>query len=197
MQPLAHARAETAPRPVLLAVVGMIGLALAGTVLFRLTSVPPQPVPAEPLSDSLSLLFRDAEDGSVLALDAQTSRLLRRYAPGSGGFTRGMLRGLSRQRGARGLDLAEPYVLGRRADGRLVLRDPMLEVDIVLDAFGTSNRSVFEALITEPGVAAAGGAGLHSAGPPAATSGAAPPTGGDPADGELETRFKSSGDNRS
>jgi putative photosynthetic complex assembly protein len=134
------------PRPVVFAIVGVVVLALAAAGFFRLGGHAPD-ASAVPLSDARSVLFRDAPDGSVVVLDAASGELVRRYAAGSGGFTRGMMRGLSRQRSARGISLSLPFVIGWRGDRRLILRDPSTSTDIVLDAFGRSNRSVFEALI--------------------------------------------------
>ncbi len=134
------------PRALRVAIVGMVVLALASAVWVRLAGGGGV-APLVPLSEARSLLFRDAADGSVLVFDATDDRLVRRYAAGSGGFTRGMMRGLSRQRSARGISLGLPFVIGWREDRRLILRDPSTRTDIVLDAFGMSNRSVFEALL--------------------------------------------------
>ncbi|MEM8769908.1 MAG: photosynthetic complex assembly protein PuhC [Pseudomonadota bacterium] len=99
-----------------------------------------------PLTGVTVLRFTDAADGSIRALHVPSGEERARFESGTNGFARGLLRGLSRERRLHGIDQNEPFLLGRTVDGRLTLRDPTLATDIVLDAFGSTNRDVFRQL---------------------------------------------------
>ena len=66
---------------------------------------------------------------------------------GEGGFLRGALRVMARERRMRGLGGEAPFELVGRADGRLTLLDPATGQRIDLEAFGPTNAGAFAALL--------------------------------------------------
>ena len=140
------------PRPALLGAAALVLFALASVTWVR-SSAPDGVAVPPPLSDAHRFEFRDAADGAVLVLDPDSGAVIWRYPAGTSGFARGLLRGLARERQLRGISMTEPFVVGHRDDGRLLIRDPATATDIVLDAFGSSNRAVFEALLAVSGPA--------------------------------------------
>ncbi len=101
--------------------------------------------PVAPLTEPAQLVFHWEADGSIRVLSASTGAELGHYA--ATGFVWGLVRSLERERRRFGVELSEPYVLGRNDDARLTLRDPALDRDLVFDAFGSSNRKAFETLL--------------------------------------------------
>jgi len=100
-----------------------------------------------------ALHFEDQADGSVRVLDArpgQAPQLLQVIDAGAGGFLRGALRALVRQRRAAGLGAEAPFVLTARADGRLTLVDPATNERVDLESFGPTNAAVFAKLLAAP-----------------------------------------------
>jgi putative photosynthetic complex assembly protein len=95
---------------------------------------------------SRSLLFTDRSDGGIDVIDA-TSRERVTTVAGEGGFLRGALRALARERIRDGLGPQQPFVLIGRSDGRLTLLDPQTSKRIDLEAFGPTNASAFSALL--------------------------------------------------
>ena len=63
------------------------------------------------------------------------------------GFVRGVMRGLARDRRARGIDNRPPFTLTLWRDGELSLTDTATGRTIELSAFGPTNRATFAALL--------------------------------------------------
>ena len=104
---------------------------------------------------SRDLLFKDLKDGGVDVSDAGTSEHVYTVLPTTGGFLRGVLRGLVRDH--RKVDRAIGYAfhLTRWADGRLSLEDPTTHESFELEAFGSTNELVFaQFLETSPKMSA-------------------------------------------
>jgi len=99
------------------------------------------------LTAARSLRFSDADAGTIVVVDAKSGARVAQFASGTNGFARGFLRGLARERRRFGVPVDAPYLLGRNDEDRLTLRDPALHRDIVFDAFGSTNRDVFESLL--------------------------------------------------
>lgn len=92
------------------------------------------------------MLVRDAADGAVLS----------ELAPGEGGFLRGAIRPLNRERMRVNEDPEAPYRLVQWADGSLALVDPLTDVVVDLYAFGHTNAGAFAALLPRGEERAAG-----------------------------------------
>jgi putative photosynthetic complex assembly protein len=92
------------------------------------------------------LRFEDRSDGSIAVFDGKTGAKVDAVT-GQAGFIRGTLRGLARERRARGLGPEQPFQLIGRADGRLTLSDPATGRTVDLESFGPVNAGVFAQML--------------------------------------------------
>jgi putative photosynthetic complex assembly protein len=106
---------------------------------------------SEPFARQVVLFFADRADGAVLVTRADDGSPVATLAPGEDAFVRGVMRGLVRERKRTGTGAAQPFVLGARADGRLVIEDPATAQRIVLDAFGRDNARAFARFLKPQG----------------------------------------------
>lgn len=95
--------------------------------------------------------FEDAADGAVVIRDAQNNQLLARFPVAEGGFVRGSIRALARERRQEGQGREAPFRLAAWADGQLTLDDAATGRRIDLTAFGATNAGVFSRLLTARG----------------------------------------------
>jgi len=99
---------------------------------------------AVPVLDERQLDFEDTELGQVLVRDASSGELIATIEPGQSGFVRSTLRGLVRARRQHGGTLdTRPFILQQRANGQLLLVDPVTDQVVDLWAFGQSNARIF------------------------------------------------------
>ena len=96
---------------------------------------------------STELVFRREAEERIVVVDADTDRVLRTLDAGEGGFLRGALRPLDRERERFEVSRDAPYILELRTDGALVLRDPPTGMDLDLAAFGPTSREHFLTLL--------------------------------------------------
>jgi len=98
---------------------------------------------------SRNLRFTDRADGAVVIDDVRTGANALTIAPGTNsGFIRGVMRGLARERRMNGIGDAPPFALTLWRDGQLSLTDSATGRSIELNAFGSTNRATFLALLT-------------------------------------------------
>ncbi len=95
-----------------------------------------------------ALLFKDRRQGGIEVVAADTGRVLAVFEPGTNGFARGVMRGLARDRRARGFGPEQPFRLVRFDDGRLTLIDSTTGRTIELVSFGPTNAGVFARLLS-------------------------------------------------
>lgn len=148
MTQAAHAPSHDAvdvPRGALLGVAGLLATTLVAVALVRLTQAPPDSRSAAPVVAQRVLQFDDLPDGAVAVRDvhAAPGQRLSTVAAGEGGFLRGALRALVRERRAAGLGAEQPFVLMAHADGRLTLQDPATGRHLALEAFGPEQAARF------------------------------------------------------
>lgn len=105
----------------------------------RPTSAPP---PAQ-----LLLRYERRPGDSLVLWSAEDNRVLRRLGPGEGGFLRGILRPLERERARFDAPVDEPFQVVRTARGEVLLRDPRTELEMDLAAFGPTSVQLFVALL--------------------------------------------------
>jgi putative photosynthetic complex assembly protein len=139
------------PRSALIAAGVLVALTVGATAAARLQrlSLPlaPQTAPAAAAAVSVDLRFSDAPDGSIRVLDARTDRLVARIEPGTGGFVRGVMRGLARDRIARHIGSGPPFRLFLDHARGLWLQDLATGRLIDLQSFGLGNRQSFVDLL--------------------------------------------------
>ena len=93
------------------------------------------------------LYFLDKPDGVVSIVNASTEQEITRLQRGEDGFMRSVMRGLARERMARGHGQAEPFQLGVWEDGLVSLIDPVTQRRVELSAFGPDNVAAFVRLL--------------------------------------------------
>lgn len=151
----AHAHADMIPRGALVIAGGVVAFALAATSIVRIAGIPPSASPAAMRAEarvapvaSRDLRFSDRADGAVVIDDARTGAPVSVIPAGEKtGFIRGVMRGLARDRHARGIGAAPPFNLTLWRDGELSLTDGATGRSIELTAFGATNRAAFAALL--------------------------------------------------
>lgn len=141
----AHAHANPLPRGLLIAMAALVLVSLVGVSTVRLSGVEIRSSDASAVV-SRSLRFEDLSDGGIAVIDASNGQQVQRVH-GEGGFLRGALRVMSRERRMRGLGPEVPFELIGRADGRLTLLDPATGVRIDLESFGPTNAGAFVGLL--------------------------------------------------
>ncbi|MDR7101560.1 photosynthetic complex assembly protein PuhC [Croceicoccus sp. BE223] len=152
----AHDHANTVPGAALVAAAALVGFALAMTATVKLGWLDREAVPAVARAQAdvapvatRTLRFSDRADGSVLITDAATGAVVSTVPPGGeqGGFIRGVLRGLARERHMNGVGQVPPFRLTMWQDGSLTLIDEGTGRSVELGGFGSDNRAAFAALL--------------------------------------------------
>ena len=136
------------PRFALIGAACMIGFALAFASVSSWTGYGRVVMPErEPLL-AVDLVFVDMPSGAVGVFEATSLEQLAVIAPETGGFVRGVMRGLARERMLNSINSDPPFRLIRWASGTMSLDDPSTGRRIELDAFGPTNAGVFAGLLT-------------------------------------------------
>ena len=151
--PNIHSHHMPVPRGPLWAAALLIIATLLGVATIRATGVDVSTRSQAAVVAQRVLHFEDQADGSVRVLEVkagQAPQLLQVVGAGDGGFLRGALRALVRQRRAAGLGAEAPFVLTARADGRLTLVDPATNERVDLESFGPTNAALFAQLLARP-----------------------------------------------
>ncbi len=160
---MSHSHENVMPRPAMIAAIALVGGTLGLTALVQLGVLERSAVPAtarersavQPVQ-SRELAFADRSDGAVVVADAGSGKTvaLIETETKSGGFVRGVLRGMARDRRARGLNemgAETPFTLTLWSDGGLSLRDSATDRTVELGAFGPDNRAVFMGILAANG----------------------------------------------
>ncbi len=98
---------------------------------------------------SRDLLFADQRDGGVLVTDAKTGQRVTLVEPTTGGFLRGIMRGLVREHRLNEQAAGTAFRLTHWADGRLSIADPTTGESFDLEAFGPTNEAAFAKLLED------------------------------------------------
>ncbi|HQS68346.1 MAG: hypothetical protein B7Y36_15065 [Novosphingobium sp. 28-62-57] len=149
---LVHDHQNTVPRPALLLAGGLIATTLALTALVQTGVMNREAVPSVARAsagvvavDTRKLTFDDRADGAVVVKDAdsdETLAVLKGEGDG-GGFVRGVMRGMARERKMSGIGQATPFELSLWGNGSLSLLDPATGRSVELGSFGPDNRAAF------------------------------------------------------
>jgi len=109
-----------------------------------------------PVSQQVSLIINDAQNGDILLTVTNTSSSSQTENnnqiltfSGEQGFLRGTLRALARERRMRNLTSEAPFELALHQDGRLTITDTLTGKGIDLEAFGPDNVAVFANILTQ------------------------------------------------
>lgn len=95
--------------------------------------------------------FEDAPDGAIVIRDAADRAVLARFPVAEGGFVRGTLRALARERRQEEQGQELPFRIAAWPDGQLTLDDVATGRRVDLTAFGSTNSGVFARLLTAQG----------------------------------------------
>lgn len=130
--------------------VAAAGVVLAIVIIFaalgRYAGIGTVQLPQSEAASSIDLRFADRE-GAIQVLRAADGALLLQVPPGEGGFMRGVMRGLARDRKMRGIGPDQPFRLERRMNGMLILVDTATGREIALGSFGPTNLEAFSQLL--------------------------------------------------
>ena len=107
---------------------------------------------------SRDLFFVDQRDGGVLVTDATTGKRVSLVEPTTGGFMRGIMRGLVREHRLKEQATGTAFRLTHWADGRLSIADPTTGESFDLEAFGSTNELAFAKLLDDDETPAGGSA---------------------------------------
>lgn len=152
----AHSHENTVPKAALIAAVSLVVLTLLLATLVSLGFLEREAIPqlereraqVQAIA-SRDIRFDDRRDGAVLISDAQDGSSIAVIAAETegGGFIRGVMRGLARERRMHGIGAEPHFVLTSWADGSLSLTDTATGRMIELGAFGEDNRRIFASLL--------------------------------------------------
>ncbi|MCR9266479.1 MAG: photosynthetic complex assembly protein PuhC [Alphaproteobacteria bacterium] len=142
---------EKFPRGALIAAAALIGFALITTGVARLTGFSTGQTPVAEQVASRDLVFRDNPAGGVWVLTAPQNgaeaQPLTLVVPGEGGFIRGVMRSMARERRMYDVGEEPAFRLTRWADTRLSLTDLATGRQVELTAFGPTNTDAFGKLL--------------------------------------------------
>jgi putative photosynthetic complex assembly protein len=99
-------------------------------------------LPTDGVAWEMSLQFEDMPNGDVRVTRSLGHEQIALFS-GEQGFLRGTLRAIARQRRVTQNDPTAPLILRGLQDGRLQLVDPLQNLHIDLDSFGSTNKAVF------------------------------------------------------
>ncbi|MEL7372228.1 MAG: photosynthetic complex assembly protein PuhC, partial [Myxococcota bacterium] len=146
-------QAEHIPPKALAAAGLLIVFSLVTAAIGSFTGLGKLETPRTEAVRTLELRFDDAKDGGVLVLRTDRS-VITKLAPGTNGFTRGVVRSLVRHRRMGRVDADPPFQLVLWADHRLTLTDPATAQTIDLSGFGRDNVQAFARLLDDKATAA-------------------------------------------
>lgn len=147
-------RSNDVPKGALIAAGLMIAFSIATAGVTRLTGDYTVEPPAAVAADSRDLLFQDTPDRGIAVFDGATGERIADLAPGTHGFIRGLLRGLSRDRMVHQVGSEVPFTLTRWSDGRYSITDPATGSVLHLAAYGFNNVQEFAAFLPPPQIQA-------------------------------------------
>lgn len=139
------------PRGVLIAVAILLGSIILMIAIARITGYDPEQIPLTAVSESRDLRFESRDDGTLAVRDLANDDIVRVLEPTEGGFIRGVLRTMARERMLHRADADGPFQVARRADGHITLEDPGTGILLRLRAFGVDNEGAFAELLPAPG----------------------------------------------
>lgn len=140
---------DSFPRGILIAAAVLIGMSMLLAAAGRLGGLKTDDeAPATDAVATLDLRFEDRAAGGVSVVDDGEDRVVATIEPGEGGFIRGVLRALVRERRSMRLGPEAPFRLTRWSDGRLSIEDIATGERVHVEAFGPTQVAAFARLMT-------------------------------------------------
>jgi putative photosynthetic complex assembly protein len=146
-------RNDRIPRPILIGAGALLAVTIVSTAIGSLTGLGTTMTPTAAAVESRNLHFADRSDGGVDVTDVDSGVVVYVVPPGTNGFLRGVIRGMSRVRKLESVGAEPAYKLTHWADGRLSLFDPETGREVNLEPFGPDNYRVFARLLNDQAVA--------------------------------------------
>lgn len=149
---LVHDHENTVPRPALILAGALVATTLALTALVQVGVLNREAVPAVERAsagvvavETRHLAFEDRADGAVVVKDTDSGETLAVLMGENdgGGFVRGVMRGMARERKMKAMGQEPPFELALWANGSLSLLDPATGRSVELGSFGPDNRAAF------------------------------------------------------
>jgi putative photosynthetic complex assembly protein len=125
----------------------LVAIALVATASAKLSEVGTSRLTYIEPATERQLRFEDRADGAVAVLSASDDRPVAHMPAGTNGFVRMVMRGLARDRQAKGIGAGPPFTLTRWSDGRLTISDSETARRIELTGFGKDNVNAFANLL--------------------------------------------------
>lgn len=142
------------PRAVLIGAFALIVFTILGAGIARWTGIGSAgDMRAYSVVDRQAIHFEDRSDGAVVVHSTAAGGVVGVLDPGTNGFIRSVVRGLVRERRARGIGSEPPFYLTRWQDGRFSLEDPSTGRSVELGAFGPTNADAFAGLLASREIA--------------------------------------------
>jgi putative photosynthetic complex assembly protein len=136
------------PRGILFGAAALVGFTIISSTAAHLSNIGTSQMPERQAYETLSLRFEDESNGSVDIRNAQSGKVIYVVEPGTNGFIRATLRGLTRERIRAGIGPETPFTLIRWTDGTMSLEDHTTKRAVALDAFGPTNAHAFAQLFS-------------------------------------------------
>jgi putative photosynthetic complex assembly protein len=152
-----HLEKDLIPPVAIKAVGVLLVLVVALAAIARLTGVGTVHTPTDSVAGEravqaerwISFQF-ERVDGPLVLVDGVSGETLARFDSAEGGFIRGAIRPLNRERVRGGGAPDAPYRLVRWTDGAVLLEDPVSGTVVDLRAFGPTNAGAFEGFLKTP-----------------------------------------------
>lgn len=157
---MSHDHEQTMPRHAVASAAILVGTAMALTLLVRVGVLSREAVPSVERAAAhvapavvRNLVFVDRSDRALVVRDTATGETVKVLVDGvpGNGFVRGVMRGMARERRARGVGMEPPFNLTLWRNGTLSLTDKATGRAIELGSFGPDNRAAFAALLPGAG----------------------------------------------
>ena len=129
----------TFPRWFLFGVGALVLATIAFTAFGRLTGYGVTRVAETALIGSVDIWFEDQDNKTMLVRRASDNAILEVLPADGGGFMRGVVRSLFRQRLLGNIERTQPFRLSQRQDQKLFIVDLSVGSKMELDGFGPSN----------------------------------------------------------
>lgn len=135
------------PKPLLFGMGLMVVFSIVAAAFGRMTDIGTVRNPTTAPVSIRDISYLRAADETITIVDARSGEAIVTLAPEEGGFLRGSLRGIDRDRKLRGIALEQPWRLILWEDGALTLSDTVTGQRINLNGFGATNAAAFAALL--------------------------------------------------